>query len=147
MFRHNFHPAFSQEQQRRALGSCEDGCDWYAGLFAQPKLNHISQLQVVPTLLECMTWAQVSDHWPLTYYQWPLIGCQTNQSLNGQVSDHSPCTPDLKRPGHSDFMAAWGGISSLQVEEEEKTQFSISIENAPFSLAFPWHGARQRSES
>jgi len=30
------------------------------------------------------------------------------------VSDHSPCTPDLKRPGHSDFMAAWGGISSLQ---------------------------------
>jgi len=30
------------------------------------------------------------------------------------VSDHSPCTPDLKRPGLSDFMAAWGGISSLQ---------------------------------
>jgi len=30
------------------------------------------------------------------------------------VSDHSPCTPDLKQPGHKDFMAAWGGISSLQ---------------------------------
>ena len=31
------------------------------------------------------------------------------------MSDHSPCTPDLKQPGHKDFMAAWGGISSLQV--------------------------------
>ena len=30
------------------------------------------------------------------------------------VSDHSPCTPDLKLPGEKDFMAAWGGISSLQ---------------------------------
>ncbi|MFE7126268.1 allantoinase AllB [Streptomyces sp. NPDC057617] len=28
------------------------------------------------------------------------------------VSDHSPCTPDLKSP---DFAAAWGGISSLQL--------------------------------
>lgn len=30
------------------------------------------------------------------------------------VSDHSPCTPDLKLPGEKDFMQAWGGISSLQ---------------------------------
>ena len=30
------------------------------------------------------------------------------------VSDHSPCTPDLKLPGEKDFMSAWGGISSLQ---------------------------------
>ena len=28
------------------------------------------------------------------------------------VSDHSPCTPDLKTP---DFASAWGGISSLQL--------------------------------
>lgn len=31
------------------------------------------------------------------------------------VSDHSPCTPDLKRPDDHDFGAAWGGIASLQV--------------------------------
>ncbi|GLH97572.1 allantoinase AllB [Phytohabitans aurantiacus] len=31
------------------------------------------------------------------------------------VSDHSPCTPDLKRSGSGDFAAAWGGISSLQL--------------------------------
>ena len=34
------------------------------------------------------------------------------------VSDHSPCTPDLKMPGEKDFMAAWGGISSLQFGEQ-----------------------------
>jgi allantoinase len=31
------------------------------------------------------------------------------------VSDHSPCTPHLKRLEAGDFMAAWGGISSLQL--------------------------------
>ena len=31
------------------------------------------------------------------------------------VSDHSPCTPDLKRLDDGDFGAAWGGIASLQV--------------------------------
>lgn len=31
------------------------------------------------------------------------------------VSDHSPCTPDLKRLDEGDFEAAWGGISSLQL--------------------------------
>ncbi|KAG7488357.1 hypothetical protein MATL_G00031900 [Megalops atlanticus] len=30
------------------------------------------------------------------------------------VSDHSPCTPDLKRLDSGDFSQAWGGISSLQ---------------------------------
>jgi allantoinase len=31
------------------------------------------------------------------------------------VSDHSPCTPELKRRDVGDFGLAWGGISSLQV--------------------------------
>ncbi|XP_037326180.1 allantoinase, mitochondrial isoform X1 [Pungitius pungitius] len=30
------------------------------------------------------------------------------------VSDHSPCTPDLKKLVTGDFTEAWGGISSLQ---------------------------------
>jgi len=30
------------------------------------------------------------------------------------VSDHSPCTPDLKRTDTGDFAAAWGGIAGLQ---------------------------------
>ena len=31
------------------------------------------------------------------------------------VSDHSPCTPDLKRLDVGDFGVAWGGIAGLQV--------------------------------
>ena len=31
------------------------------------------------------------------------------------VSDHSPCTPELKRPDTGDFADAWGGIASLQL--------------------------------
>uniref|UniRef100_A0A8C5QE58 allantoinase n=1 Tax=Leptobrachium leishanense TaxID=445787 RepID=A0A8C5QE58_9ANUR len=31
------------------------------------------------------------------------------------VSDHSPCTPDLKLLQDGDFLGAWGGISSLQL--------------------------------
>jgi allantoinase len=31
------------------------------------------------------------------------------------VSDHSPCTPELKRLDTGDFGLAWGGISSLEV--------------------------------
>jgi allantoinase len=43
------------------------------------------------------------------------------------VSDHSPCTPDLKRLDDGDFGAAWGGIASLQV-----------------ALPAVWSGARAR---
>jgi len=35
--------------------------------------------------------------------------------IGGIVSDHSPCTPDLKRFAEGDFRTAWGGIASLQV--------------------------------
>jgi allantoinase len=31
------------------------------------------------------------------------------------VSDHSPCPPEMKRRDAGDFLAAWGGISSLQL--------------------------------
>jgi allantoinase len=35
--------------------------------------------------------------------------------IGGIVSDHSPCTADLKRLADGDFRTAWGGIASLQV--------------------------------
>jgi allantoinase len=31
------------------------------------------------------------------------------------ITDHSPCTPQLKVPERGDFHAAWGGIASLQL--------------------------------
>jgi allantoinase len=36
-------------------------------------------------------------------------------ALDLVVSDHSPCTPELKRLDVGDFDLAWGGIASLQV--------------------------------
>ncbi|WP_306833020.1 allantoinase AllB [Catenuloplanes nepalensis] len=46
------------------------------------------------------------------------------------VSDHSPCTPELKRADTGDFAAAWGGIASLQL-----------------SLPIIWTQARERGHS
>ena len=36
-------------------------------------------------------------------------------TLDFVVSDHSPCTPHLKKPETGDFVGAWGGISSVQL--------------------------------
>jgi allantoinase len=36
-------------------------------------------------------------------------------TIDRVVSDHSPCTPVLKKMEAGDFMAAWGGISGLQL--------------------------------
>lgn len=43
------------------------------------------------------------------------------------VSDHSPCTPNLKLPEKGDFLEAWGGIAALQ-----------------FSLPVIWSEAQKR---
>lgn len=37
-------------------------------------------------------------------------------TIDSIVSDHSPCTPDLKLLDTGDFGAAWGGVSSLQLD-------------------------------
>lgn len=39
----------------------------------------------------------------------------TDGTIGTVVTDHSPCTPDLKAFGSGDFGAAWGGIAGLQV--------------------------------
>ena len=46
------------------------------------------------------------------------------------VSDHSPCTPDLKARGGGDFGQAWGGIASVQL-----------------GLPAVWTGARARGHT
>jgi allantoinase len=56
-----------------------------------------------------------------------LWSALTDGDVDLVVSDHSPCTPDLKRLDVGDFGAAWGGIASLQV-----------------ALPAVWTGARAR---
>ncbi|KPP66841.1 allantoinase, mitochondrial-like [Scleropages formosus] len=49
-----------------------------------------------------------------TFFQEQLwLALKTGQ-IDMVVSDHSPCTPDLKKLETGDFTQAWGGISSLQ---------------------------------
>ncbi|MEE8600708.1 allantoinase AllB [Euzebya tangerina] len=43
---------------------------------------------------------------------WSLLG---DGVIDAVVSDHSPCPPGDKQPETGDFVAAWGGIASLQL--------------------------------
>ena len=56
-----------------------------------------------------------------------LWGALTAGDVDLVVSDHSPCTPELKRLDVGDFGLAWGGIAGLQV-----------------TLPAVWTGARAR---
>ncbi|SCU93828.1 LAMI_0E15720g1_1 [Lachancea mirantina] len=55
----------------------------------------------------------------------------TDGIISTVVSDHSPCTPELKNLANGDFFAAWGGISSvglgLPIIFTEAQKFSRSI--------------------
>jgi allantoinase len=62
-----------------------------------------------------------------TFHREALWAALAHGDIDLVVSDHSPCTPDLKRLDVGDFGAAWGGIASLQI-----------------GLAAVWTGARAR---
>ena len=53
-------------------------------------------------------------------------------TLDMIVSDHSPCPPEMKLQASGDFLAAWGGISSLQLRlpivwtEAQRRGYSIA---------------------
>ncbi|HRD62830.1 MAG TPA: allantoinase AllB [Nocardioides sp.] len=55
---------------------------------------------------------------------WAALG---SGDIDFVVSDHSPCTPELKARGGGDFGAAWGGVASVQL-----------------GLSAVWTGARDR---
>jgi len=44
-----------------------------------------------------------------------LWGGLADGTVEMVVTDHSPCTPELKRLAEGDFAAAWGGIASLEL--------------------------------
>ena len=57
----------------------------------------------------------------------PCGGRSSTGDIDLVVTDHSPCTADLKRQETGDFADAWGGIASLQL-----------------GLPVVWTGARER---
>lgn len=63
------------------------------------------------------------------------------------VSDHSPCTPELKGFGKGDFSSAWGGISSvgfgLSVLYTEGQKLSPPVSLHDISKWCSWNTAKQ----
>ncbi|OFE18747.1 allantoinase [Humibacillus sp. DSM 29435] len=56
-----------------------------------------------------------------------IWGGLSNGTIDIVVTDHSPCTADLKQQGGGDFGVAWGGVAGLQL-----------------GLAATWTGAKAR---
>jgi allantoinase len=77
-------------------------CPHYLSLAAEQVPDGATQFKCCPPIREQANqerlWQALSDG---------LIDCV--------VSDHSPCTAELKRLDTGDFAAAWGGIASLQL--------------------------------
>ncbi|SCU91026.1 LAFA_0F01442g1_1 [Lachancea sp. 'fantastica'] len=95
---------------------------------AVPMLRHAQQVLKLPitaeTCFHYLKFAAESIPAKATHYKCcPPIRSEENrlalwEALRGDVittvvSDHSPCTPELKNLAKGDFFAAWGGISSV----------------------------------
>jgi allantoinase len=61
-------------------------------------------------------------------------------TLDLVATDHSPAPPELKRPGGAgDFIAAWGGIASLELSLAAVwTRLRASAQAAPLTLLSRW---------
>jgi allantoinase len=92
-------------------------CPHYLTLAAEEIPDGATEFKCCPPIRErenCeQLWAALSDG-----------------TLDMIVSDHSPCPPEMKLRDSGDFLAAWGGISSLQLR-----------------LALVWTEAQRRGHS
>jgi allantoinase len=90
------------EAKRAGLPVSAETCPHYLALSAEEVPDGATQFKCCPPIRDRANqdalWAALDAG---------LIDCV--------VSDHSPCTPDLKRSDIGDFGAAWGGIASLQL--------------------------------
>jgi allantoinase len=86
----------------RGLPVTAETCPHYLGLCAEEVPDGATEYKCAPPIRERANqdalWQALSDG-----------------TLDFVVTDHSPCVPSLKRPETGDFLAAWGGIASLQL--------------------------------
>ncbi len=88
------------------LGVTAETCPHYLSLDAAAVPDGATQFKCCPPVREAAT------------TQDALWDALHDGVLDSVVSDHSPCTPDLKLlepDGSGDFLAAWGGIASVQL--------------------------------
>jgi allantoinase len=101
----------------RGLPITAETCPHYLGLAAEEVPMGATEYKCAPPIRE-------RDN------QQALWQALSDGTLDFVVTDHSPCVPSLKRPETGDFLAAWGGIASLQL-----------------GLRSVWTGASQRGLS
>jgi allantoinase len=88
--------------RREGVRLSVETCPHYLALTAEEVPDGATQFKCCPPIREAsnreLLWQGLADG---------TIDCV--------VSDHSPCTPELKRLDVGDFGLAWGGVSSLQL--------------------------------
>jgi allantoinase len=90
------------EARREGLPLSAETCPHYLALAAEEVADGRTEFKCAPPVREESNRAAL----------WDALADGTIELV---VSDHSPCPPLLKRPDGGDFMAAWGGIASLQL--------------------------------
>ena len=88
--------------RREGIRMTVETCPHYLVFTAQAIADGATQFKCCPPIREADNREEL----------WHALG---RGDIDCIVSDHSPCTPDLKRLDLGEFGAAWGGISSLQL--------------------------------
>ena len=88
--------------RRDGVGVTAETCPHYLVLSAEEVPDGATQFKCCPPVREASN-------------QEPLWRSLADGTIDCVVSDHSPCTPELKRLDIGDFGLAWGGIASLEL--------------------------------
>jgi allantoinase len=88
--------------RREGIRMTVETCPHYLVFEAQGIADGATQFKCCPPIREADNREEL----------WRALG---RGDIDCIVSDHSPCTPELKRLDLGEFGAAWGGISSLQI--------------------------------
>jgi allantoinase len=89
-----------REARLAGVNITAETCFHYLSLQAEAIQDGATQFKCCPPIRE-------------VYNQNLLWKALFDDDIRTVVSDHSPCTPDLKRLVQGDFMGAWGGIATI----------------------------------
>lgn len=95
-------PALISAARARGVRITAESCPHYLGLHATAIPDGATEYKCAPPI------RTAADRDAL----WEAL---RRDELSMIVSDHSPCPPALKKRETGDFLAAWGGIASLQL--------------------------------
>jgi allantoinase len=91
-----------REARERGLRMSAETCPHYLAIDAEEIADGATEFKCAPPIRDRANREALWD-------------ALVSGDLDMIVSDHSPCPPSLKRRESGDFLAAWGGISSVQL--------------------------------